>query len=280
MKLAARASAIQFHREGQSYQEIQRQCGVAKSTVWRWLKAEGLVETQPQRLTELKRIAQRKGAAIVKANRIARTRAILEQASQDVGLLSRRDLWLMGLAFYWAEGSKQKPGNVSASVIFTNSDPAAVRVFVAWIKEICGVSDDRLTFEIYLHETADAQQAQAYWATQLQLPIGRLSRVRWKRHRPATRRTNVGDSYHGLVRVRVARSSALNRRITGWIAGVNDALGSGVMVTRLTLDQKTPGSTPGSPAIIHLDTGDTFEVRDDIATDASDVAEDAVMRCG
>ena len=80
--------------------------------------------------------------------------------------------------------------------------------------------------------------------------------------------------------MRVARSSALNRRITGWIAGVNDALGSGVMVTRLTLDQKTPGSTPGSPAIIRLDNGDPFEVRDGIATDASDVAEDAVMmRC-
>ena len=281
MKASHKNTALELRQQGLTYQAIRQQLGVAKSTVWRWLKAEGLVETQPQRLTELKRIAQRKGAAIVKANRIARTRAILEQASQDVGLLSRRDLWLMGLALYWAEGSKQKPGNVSASVIFTNSDPAAVRVFVAWIKEICGVSNDRLTFEIYLHDTADAQHARTYWATQLQLPIERLSRVRWKRHRPATRRTNVGDSYHGLVRVRVARSSALNRRITGWIAGVNDALGSGVMVTRLTLDQKTPGSTPGSPAIIRLDNGDTFEVRDGIATDASDVAEDAVMmRCG
>ena len=126
----------------------------------------------------------------------------------------------------------------------------AVRLFIRWVKEICGVSEDRLTVEIYLHETADAQRARTYWAAQLQLPIENLSRIRWKRHRPATRRTNVGDTYHGLVRVRVPCSSALNRRITGWIVGINESLGSGVMVTRLTLDQKTPGSTPGSPAFL------------------------------
>ena len=265
MKAAERADAIRLRHEGLRYSDLTRRFGVAKSTLWRWLKAEGLVETQPQRLTEMKRAAQQRGAAIVKARRLARTRAILEQASHEVGALSRRDVWLLGLALYWAEGSKQKPGNVSAGVIFTNSDPAAIRAFVAWITESCGVSKDRLTFEIYLHETADATRAQLYWSAQLQLPIEQLSRIRWKHHRPATRRTNVGDSYHGLVRVRVARSSALNRRIAGWIAGVGNSLGSGATVAQLTLDQQIPGSIPGSPAIVYLDNGESFEVRDEQA---------------
>lgn len=72
----------------------------------------------------------------------------------------------------------------------------------------------------------------------------------WKRHRPTTRRTNVGDSYHGLVRVRVSCSSALNRRITGWIAGINDSVGSSVRVTHRALDPANPGSSPGSPALL------------------------------
>ena len=248
MKSAEREKALQLRRGGVTYQEIMQRLGVTKSTLWRWLKAEGLVETQPQKLTELKRMAQRKGAAVVKARRLARTQVILEHASGEIGDLSHRDLWLLGLAFYWAEGAKQKPKNVSVGVIFVNSDPAAIRLFVKWLKEVCGVSDDRLGFEIYLHETADAQRARVYWATQLSLPLERLSRVRWKRHRPATRRTNVGESYYGLVRVRVARSSALNRRITGWITGVNNSLGSSVMVTHRALDPANPGSTPGSPA--------------------------------
>ena len=250
IKRTEHQQAVSLRREGTTYQAIQQRLGVAKSTVWRWLKAEGFVETHPQRLTELKRIAQRKGAAVVKARRLTRTREIMDEASREINQLSWRDLWLMGVVLYWAEGAKQKPGNVSARVTLSNSDPGAIRLFMVWLREICGISEDRLSFDIYLHETADGERARTYWATQLQVPIEKLSRIRWKRHRPATRRTNVGDSYHGLVRAQVSRSTALNRRIAGWVAGISRSLGSGVMATRLTLDQKIPGSTPGSPASI------------------------------
>ncbi len=243
-----RARAIELRKAGVSYMELMQRFGVAKSTLWRWLKAEGLVAATPQEFTELKRIAQRKGADLVRARRIERTRLIMAEARKDVGFVDERDLWLAGTVLYWAEGAKQNPRNVSSGVIFVNSDPAAVRLFMAWLKEICEVTDDRIGYEIYLHETANAERAQAYWAAELDLPVEKLSRIRWKRHRPATRRTNVGDTYHGLVRVRVVRSSALNRKIAGWIAGLSNSLGSGVMVTHLALDQKTPGSTPGSPA--------------------------------
>src|SRR3989338_6403626 len=109
MKSTEREEALQLRRGGVTYQEIMQRLGVTKSTLWRWLKAEGLVETQPQKLTELKRMAQRKGAAVVKARRLARTQVILGRASGEIGDLSHRDLWLLGLAFYWAEGAKQKP---------------------------------------------------------------------------------------------------------------------------------------------------------------------------
>lgn len=248
MKRSDRELAIQLRRDGVTYQDILQRLGMAKSTLWRWLKSEGFVETHPQRLTDLKRLAQQKGAAVVKARRIARTQAILEQASREVGALSLREWWLVGVALYWAEGSKQKPGDVSARVIFSNSDPLAIRVFLEWLTRCCGILEDRRIFEIYLHETASAERVQAYWRQQLGLPSTTALPIRWKRHRPATRRTNVGDSYHGLIRVKVRRSSELNRKITGWIAGICNSLGSGVTVTQLTLDQLTPGSTPGSPA--------------------------------
>lgn len=250
MKPTKRAQAIELRRQGITYQEIIQHLGVAKSTVWRWFKAEGLVETQPQRLTELKRIAQRKASAVVKERRIAQTQAIMGKASREIGSISRRDLWLLGLALYWAEGAKQKPHNVSVGVILVNSDPAVIRLFVRWLQDVCGVTSDRIGYEMYLHETANGEQARVYWAEELGLPIESLSRIRWKHHRPATHRTNIGDSYHGLIRVRVTRSSALNRRITGWIAGINHALGSGAAAAHLALDQEIPGSNPGSPAVL------------------------------
>ena len=250
MKRAERIDALLLRREGVSYRDLMQRFGIAKSTLWRWLKTEGLVATTPQQMTERRRLAQQRGAAVVKARRLARTQAIIEEAIQEIGSLSRRDLWLAGLALYWGEGSKQKPGNVSAGVMFSNSDPAAIRLFVVWLKEICGVSEERIRFDIYLHETTNAERTGAFWAEQLQLPIEKLSRLWWKRHRPATRRTNVGDSYHGLIRVRVASSSALNRRITGWIKGICDSLGSSVTGSTRAFEALRPGSNPGSPAFL------------------------------
>ena len=265
MKRSDRAEAVSLRRSGATYQQLMQRFGVAKSTLWLWLKAEGLVETHPQRLTELKRLAQRKAAATVKAARLARTQAIVEQARQEIGLLTLRDLWLMGVVLYWAEGAKQKPGNVSASVTFANSDPRACRLFLNWLKQICGIGKDQLSFEMYLHETANAQRARAYWAQQLAIPMEQLTRVRWKRHRPATRRTNVGDSYYGLMRIKVRQSTALNRRIAGWILGICDSLGSGVRATRLALDQKNPGSSPGSPAFLSGSSDDAGMCEDSLS---------------
>ncbi len=249
MKRSERLTAVGLRRDGASYVELRQQFGMATSTLWRWLKAEGLVANQPQEFTVLRRMAQAKGAETVKAQRIARTRAIIAQAQREIGALSRRDLWLLGLALYWAEGAKQKPGNISASVIFANSDPATIRLMRRWFTEICHVPDAGLHFEIYLHETSDAARARSYWAAELHLSPHRLSRVRWKRHRPTTRRTNVGDTYHGLVRLCVAKSSALNRRITGWITGVNAALiGEWCNGSTGAFEAPRPGSSPGSPA--------------------------------
>ena len=83
----------------------------------------------------------------------------------------------------------------------------------------------------------------------LTLPSTTPIRIYWKHHRPQTYRYNTGDSYHGLVRIKVRRSANLNRRISGWIQGIVDGLGSGARVAHLALDQKTPGSNPGSPVL-------------------------------
>ena len=250
MSASDQLQAIELRRQGASYQQLRAQFGIAKSTLWRWLKAGGVVETQPQRLTELKRLAQQKGAALVKARRIERTQALITSASKEIGPLSRCDLWMLGIALYWAEGSKQRPGYISTRVIFSNSDAAAVRLFIVWLKEICGITDEQMVFEIYLHETADAQSARQYWAHALGLPIAALQRVYWKRHHLSTRRRNTGDGYHGLVRVKVRRSTALNRKIAGWIQGVAKSIGESSKGRTRDFESRYPGSSPGSPAIV------------------------------
>ena len=246
-KPSEQVEAVALRRAGLSYHAIMQRCRVAKSTLWRWLKHEGLVATQPQQITELKRIAQRKAVMAIKASRIARVNMILEQARKEIQSISYRELWLIGIALYWAEGAKQKPHNNAQPVAFSNSDPAMLQVFLRWLEEICYCSRPQLRFDMYIHESGNIPAARQFWSTALQVPSEQF-RIRLKRHQRAPHRRNIGQTYVGLVRVTVPQSTALNRNITGWINGITQTIGESANGKPGDFGSPYPGSIPGSPA--------------------------------
>ena len=248
IKRTEHEQAVSLRREGKTYHEIRQRFGIAKSTLWRWLKAEGLVNTQLQRRTELSRLAQRRAVIAIRAKRLARTLAVMEPARKQVGGLSPRHLWLIGVALYWAEGAKQKPHNIAQGVVFSNTDPAMLRIFLAWLRDVCHISSEDLAFEIYIHESANIESARQFWASTLQIPAERF-RIRLKRHNPSPRRRNIGEHYAGLVRISVPKSAQLNRRITGWVEGIVQSLGESANGRPPEFGSGYPGSNPGSPAM-------------------------------
>ena len=249
MKRSEQQDALNWRRQGISYEDIRTRLGIAKSTLWRWLKADGLVETQSQRLTELKRQAQRKGAATVRAQYLSRTRAVKAQAHREFGSFSQRDLFVIGTALYWAEGTKQKPHNIAQRVVFTNSDPAMLQVFLRWLRDMCHVPNDVLTYELCIHTSGDIEAAKRFWSVTLQVPSERF-RIRLKRHRRSSSRRNVGERYVGLVRITVQKSAQLNRRIAGWIERLCQLTGESANGKPPDFGSGYPGSIPGSPAIL------------------------------
>ena len=249
IKRTEHEQAVSLRREGTTYKAIQQRLGVAKSTVWRWLKAEGLVSAQPQQRTAFSRLARQRAVAAIRAKRLARTAAVMEPARKEVGGISSRELWLVGVALYWAEGAKQKPHNIAQQVAFSNSDPAMLRTFLAWLRDVCQISSDCLTFDLYIHESADVPSARQFWASTLQIP-GERFRVRLKRHNLSPRRRNVGEHYAGLVRINVPKSAQLNRKITGWVEGIVQSLGESANGRPPEFGSGYPGSNPGSPAML------------------------------
>lgn len=63
-------------------------------------------------------------------------------ARAEIGDLSDRELFLVGVALYWAEGCKDKPYDRREKATFINSDPQVVRVYLAWLK-LLGVGQER-----------------------------------------------------------------------------------------------------------------------------------------
>jgi hypothetical protein len=220
VKFKEKETAIELRRQGYSYSEILKKIPVAKSTLSLWLRSVGLAERQKQRLTEKKRKGQLKGAQMKRRQRILLTEKIKNEAMKGVGKINERELWLIGTALYWAEGAKQKENNPSQKVRFSNSDPRMIKLFLKWLTEMCSVPLEELNLEIYIHETANIEEAKKYWSNVLNLPLTKFQKVRLKKHKIKTNRKNINKNYYGLLAINVKRSTNLNRKIMGWIEGI------------------------------------------------------------
>lgn len=222
LKVAEKEKAIKLRKEGKSLREILVHVPVAKSTLSLWLREVGLSKKQEQRLTEKRIEAQKRGAASRRTQRIELTEKLVKEAQGQVGAMTDRELWLMGIMLYWAEGSKEKPWNTGGGVRFSNSDPEMINLFLLWLVESVKIPREEIGFEIYLHETSLHRlgEVKKYWSKVLRVPLDSFEKVYWKKAKIKTYRKNIGENYFGLVRVKVQASSQLSRKIVGWTKGI------------------------------------------------------------
>jgi transcriptional regulator with XRE-family HTH domain len=221
MKSAEKEKAIRLRKEGKTYSEILAEIPIAKSTLSDWLKSVQLAKPQKQRLTKKRKDAALRGAKARHQTRVSEMKLFERDGIIEVGTISTRELWLIGVALYWAEGSKQYEHSPSTGVVFNNSDVRMIRFFLRWLEQM-KVPTSSTCFELYVHETrkSDTLAFKRWWARELGIPVSRLDKVYFKKGNPKTKRKNVGDLYHGLIRIRVNSSTALNRKIGGWVHGI------------------------------------------------------------
>jgi hypothetical protein len=214
--------AIGLRRDGKTYSEILLQVPVAKSTLTEWFKSVKLATPQKQRITQLRIDAQKKGAKARRNIRLKQVEELNCSGIKDVGKLTDRELWLIGTALHWAEGSKQKEHNPSTGVMFTNSDPKMLKLYLRWLKHL-KVPMSSISFELYVHavRSREVSAFKLWWSTQLRINVKQLDTVYLKMGAIKTNRKNVADLYHGLIRIKVRASTTLNRQVNGWIEGIS-----------------------------------------------------------
>ncbi len=210
-----RKQAAELRQQGVSRANIARELGIGVSTVARWFREDGVARPPGATRTDAWRLSNR---------RTIDERWRIQQEEQDrhrdaVGELTDRELFLVGVALYWAEGAKSKPWRRSHTFKFVNSDEAMIRVFLRWL-QLVGLSQERLICGLQIHETADIAAAEAYWR-ELVGPEVNFMKTTLKRHtvRPSARR-NVGEGYRGCLAVRVLDGAELYRRVAGTWEGI------------------------------------------------------------
>jgi hypothetical protein len=149
--------------------------------------------------------------------RFAKRTAASDAASASIGGLADREILIAGAVAYWCEGAKSKPHRRSDRVVFINSDPDLIRFFLCFL-DATGTARTSLSFRIYIHDSADMGTAQRFWLAVTEATADQFLTPVLKRHNPKTVRKNVGEAYHGCLRVDVNRSADLYRKIQGWAA--------------------------------------------------------------
>lgn len=157
-----RERARKLRAKGKSYSQIKSVLGVGKGTLSAWLEDMPLSTEQirelrdlnPRRIENFRKTMQRK--------RESRLAVAYDRARNDIGRLSRREVFIAGFYLYWAEGTKTHKGNIG----ITNTDPAVIRVFLNWAS-IVKIPREKMYVRLHLYADMDAEKEICYWAQEL-----------------------------------------------------------------------------------------------------------------
>jgi transposase len=210
--------ARRLRERGLDYDQIAAELGVSKSSVSAWVHDL----PWPERLSYeecRKRAAEgvRRYWDAERPAREAQREAVCAAAAAEIGALTQRELLIAGAIAYWCEGSKSKPHHRVDRVIFINSDPRLISMFLRFL-DAAGVDHAQIRYRVYIHESADVGAAERYWLKVTGADPAQFHSPTLKRHNPRTVRWNTGDEYHGCLRIDVLRSAHLYRRIEGWVS--------------------------------------------------------------
>ena len=223
-KIKEKEIAIQMRRKGKTYSEILAKVSVSKSTLSLWLRDVGLSKKQKQTITQKRIEAQKKGAEAMRQKRIKSTKEIHIKAEKEIGELTERELWLIGIALYWAEGAKEKSyGKPSARVIFGNTDLQMIRLYLTWLIRSCGVDKSRIRLSLYIHKNSKEriEYVTRYWEDGIKdIVPKKIEYTYLKKHNPKTVRKNAKNKYYGTLHIVVSASTNLGRQIQGWTKGI------------------------------------------------------------
>ncbi|MFJ9905083.1 hypothetical protein ACIRVK_19660 [Streptomyces sp. NPDC101152] len=213
-----RDRARELRLQGWTYDQIQVELGCSKSSISLWVRDLPRPERKKRTREEASAIARRGWEAKLQIREEER-RHTKRVAAEDIGKLTDRELFLVGVGLYWAEGSKDKSYARRERVTFVNSDPGMIRVFLAWL-DLLGVAREHLRYSVMIHEQADVPGTEQYWAEFVGADRSAFNKTTLKKHNPKTTRKNTGETYRGCLVIKALKSADLYRRIEGWRSGV------------------------------------------------------------
>lgn len=224
MKLVAKSKqkfeAVQLRQTGESIKIIAKKLGVSAGSVSIWCRDVQLSDVQLKELERRsrdpnygKRLENSTRQRKIKEEKIDR---LLKEGIGKIGDLSKREVFLVGVALYWAEGFKK-----DTQVGFANSNLGMIKFYLKWLCECCDVRLEDLIFRVTLNISHKNRidEVQKHWSKSLGIPLINFRKPFYQKFVWKKSYKNPNE-YYGVLRIKVRRSTDFLRKIHGWIEGL------------------------------------------------------------
>lgn len=223
-----RQLALSLRLEGKSYSEIQAIISVSKSTLSEWLSGIVLSGSIKERLS--RRTQKNSLQALIKRNKqqttLAQARAKLEQeiGSNQIRHLSARDIGLIGIALYWAEGHKRLLNRNGRDVTYhpislSNADPKLIKIFIRFLQEYLSVPIEKIKAELRAFPHQNHEELITFWQEQTGIPSTNFTKIYTGVSRASLGKRPFQRLPYGILQIRVA-DTKLFHRLIGSIEGM------------------------------------------------------------
>jgi len=127
--------------------------------------------------------------------------------------VSESKLKVAGIMLYWAEGTLK-----GQTVDFVNCNPDMVKIYLAFLREICGVAEERLRVYLYAYSYLNLKDAMNYWKKITGIPLSQFTKPYIRKGNPNLSNRKLP---YGLVHIRY-NDKKLLETIEFWIKEYRD----------------------------------------------------------
>lgn len=232
-KIKEYSQALDLRRSGVSIRSIAKKLKISTSTASIWCRNIQLTTDQKTKLSlksvniELLRTYAQKRHQ----DKLDRNQEGFDKAKSEIKKLNGNELFLTGLSLYWAEGFK----NISEGRIgFCNSDPRMIKYMMYWFRNILKIPDSDFTLraEFNIAHSERQKEIENYWSELTGIPLLQFNKPYFQKTILLRNYPNK-NTYYGVLRIRIRKSSHLLAKFRGWIEGLSEIINEKTTSTSL-----------------------------------------------
>lgn len=213
-----REQVFKLREEGYSYSYILQKVKISKSTLSAWLSN---VPYSPNQTTITRIGKARAASGYWKAKRKLESIENAEkEAKNEIGQVTKRDLFMLGIGIYIGEGSKSY--NI---VRVINADPKIIKFAVKWFEKVIDLPRENFRIRLHLYPDNNIDECVDFWSSVSGIPAHQFQKTSIDK-RKDKKMFKRGKLPHGTAHLSIRSNGRkefgvfLARKINAWIKEV------------------------------------------------------------